>query len=211
MQIGLEQCQGDYVSWAADDGYYMPNSIDVAFKSLEGSTDERTYVIGKYQEGGDGTSVPIVETPHVMNSINYYYVNTHDGSRSRFIPNDCLMVMVGVLPRKLLFEIGGWDASLFEVCPMAFADLSVRIHNMCCPRIFQEERMFRCGHMPGHEGDHGPIHDAQVEHDEPLFRKIYHERASQNRNIIPLDNWKQSPPIWERRFGKVDNIDLRAY
>jgi hypothetical protein len=191
QQIGLVSSQGEYISWAADDGYYYPGSLDLAFASLEGK-DYKTLVVGKYYEGS--------ENPF-MNSRKYYQINTHDGSRSRFIHNDCLMVMVGVVSRQLLIELGGWDAVLFEVCPMAYNDLSVRLFNYGAEFIFQQEIMFRCSHMPGHLGDHGPIHDAQVDFDEPMFRKIYNDPKSVERVSIDLDNWKKSPERWVRRFG----------
>lgn len=190
QQIGLVACTGDYISWAADDGYYYPGSIDLAFKSL-GNAHYQTLVVGKYYEGS--------ENPF-MNSIKYYYINTHNGSRSRYIENDCLMVMVGIVSRQLLLELGGWDCQ-FEVCPMAYNDLSVRFKNYGCSFIFQEEIMFRCSHMPGHLGDHGPIHDAQTQHDEPLFRFIYNNRDALTRSKIDINNWQKVPARWERRFG----------
>jgi len=189
MDIGLENCSGKYITWAADDGYFLGKSLDTAVASLEGK--ENTVVIGKYYEG-------LGNNPF-MNSKSYYYINFHDGSRSRFISNDCLMVMEGVVPAALLRDTGGWDTQ-FEVCPMAFLDLSVRLFRQGCTFIFQEETMFKCSHMPGHEGDHGPVHDAQVEHDEILFRTIYKSENEKGRCKIPLDNWKTSPEVWTRRF-----------
>ena len=189
MDIGLANCTGEFITWAADDGYFLGKSLDTAVASLEGK--DNSVVIGKYYEGaGDNP---------FMNSKSYYYINYHDSSRSQFIDNNCLMVMEGVVPAKLLREMGGWDTS-FEVCPMAFCDLSVRLFRHGAEFQFQEENMFKCSHMPGHEGDHGPVHDAQVEHDEILFRKIYRDENEKERKIIPLDNWKSSPEKWTRRF-----------
>ena len=196
QQIGIINATGDYILWGgADDGYFLGKSVDTAVNSLIGK-DYKTLVIGKYYEGSDNP---------FMNSIRYYYINTHNGSRSRFIDNDCLMFMVGVIPRRLLLEIGGLD-SQFEVLPMAFNDISVRLKNYRCNFIFQEEIMFRCSHMPGHLGDHGPINDAQTINDEPLFRFIYSSRDSMKRDVIDINNWKNVPERWERRFGKDENI-----
>jgi hypothetical protein len=61
--------------------------------------------------------------------------------------------------------------------------------------------MFKCSHMPGHEGDHGPVHDAQVYHDQPIFTLMYWDKDKSQRVMIDLDNWKLSPDRWERRFG----------
>lgn len=195
QQIGLLACSGDYVSWAADDGFYFPGSLDLAFKSVEGK-DYKALVVGKYYEGAvnaDGKNP-------FMDSRKYYLINTHDGSRSPYIANDCLMIMVGIISRQVLLEVGGWDCQ-FEVCPMSYNDLSVRLYNFGCEFIFQQEIMFRCSHMPGHQGDHGPIHDAQTLHDEPLFRKIYATADSLERVKIDLNNHLLVQARWERRFG----------
>lgn len=193
QQMGIIEAQGEYVLWGgADDGYYFPGTVDLALKKLE-TEDYKTLVIGKYYEGS--------ENPF-MNTIKYYKINTHDGSRSKFILNDCLMFMVGVIPRKLLIEIGGLDSEKFEALPMAFNDISVRLANLGAKFIFQEEIMFRCSHMPGHLGDHGPIHDAQIGFDQPMFLKIYNDPESLKRTTIDINNWQKSPERWTRRFGK---------
>lgn len=198
MQIGLINCTGDYITWAADDGFYLDGSLDIAFNKIK-EVGENHVVIGKYYEGGEGLSVVNMPQSHVMNSSNYYKVNFHDSSRSKFISDDCFMIMVGIVSRKVLFDIGGWDCR-FEVCPMAFVDQSVRLFNYGCTFSFQNETMFRCGHMPGHEGDHGPVHDGQVLCDQPLFQQIYGNPESKDRKIINIDNWKESPEKWTRRF-----------
>jgi hypothetical protein len=191
MDIGLENCSGDFITWAADDGYFIGKSLDMAVSSLEGK--EKAVVVGTYTEGS-------ADNPF-MRSKSYYYINYHDGSRNKFIDNDCLMVMEGVIPKALLTEMGGWDTK-FEVCPMAFCDLSVRMFRHGVSFIFQNDPMFKCSHMPGHEGDHGPVHDGQVLHDEPIFKSIYSSEKEINRIKIPLDNWKESPEVWTRRFNK---------
>jgi hypothetical protein len=61
--------------------------------------------------------------------------------------------------------------------------------------------MSQCGHMPGTSGDHAPMHYAQLDHDEPLFRSIYSDPNCVNRIKIDINNWKNSPERWVRRFG----------
>lgn len=193
QQIGLLNTRGKYVSWAADDGVYLPGALEIALNSLKAK--EKTVVVGKYYEGVGG-----IENP-VMNKIDYYYIYTHEASRCKYIPKDCLMIMVGVVERDTLLSVGGWD-SRFEVCPMAYNDLSIRLYNLEYKFLFQEETIFKCFHMPGNTGDHGPIHAAQTQHDTYIFKMIYTQPQSINRKYIPIDNWEKSPARWERRFGK---------
>lgn len=186
QQQALIASTGEYVSWAADDGTFLPCALSIGLKSLY--TENNTVVCGKYNEGAPNPE---------MAEINYYYIATHNASRCAGIPKDCLMLMVAIVPREILIEIGGLDCR-FEALPMAFNDWSIRIYNKGCKFIFQKEQMFTCSHMPGHVGDHGPIHNGQVLHDEPVFRGLY---ASDTKRVnIDINNWKETEEVWKRRF-----------
>ena len=189
QQIGLTHASGEYVLWGvADDGLFRPGVIDLALPKA----GPKIVVVGKYNEG--------VENP-AMADRKYYYINTHDCCRSAYIGNDWLMLMVGVVGRELLCEVGGVDASRFETLPMAFNDLSARLYRHGAQFVLQDEIMFRCTHLPGHMGDHGPVHDGQTLHDEPEFRKIYNDPEAVKRIRIDINNWKLAPARWARRFG----------
>ena len=191
QQRGICAAGGQYILWGvADDGVFFPGSIDKALAKAS----ERTVVIGKYYEGAG-------ENPD-MAADKYYYINTHDCCRSQHIENDNLMFMVGIVDRGTLLDLGGVDAERFEALPMAFNDLSVRMRHAGVEMVLDDKPMFHCTHMPGHEGDHGPIHDGQTLHDEPAFRALYNDPGSLDRIRIDIDNWKRAPARWERRFGK---------
>lgn len=196
QQIGLISSRGDWINWAADDGYFLPQSHDVAFEKLrQVSFDSKYLVMGKYREG-DGDTDP-------MTKDAYYILSNHDVTRIKWINNDYYMLNVGVVSRELLLDVGGWDAENFEVCPMAYNDLAIRLQKYGVKFLIQDELMFKCGHMSGHQGDHGPIHDAQVDFDQPRFRRIYMDNNNfKNRIKIDINNWKLTPEKWIRRFGK---------
>ena len=66
-----------------------------------------------------------------------------------------------------------------------------------------------CNHYVDKTGDHAPIYDAQTFFDKPQFDEIYSVPNAANKRIkIPLDNWKQQPDVWERRFKKNDEGEL---
>ena len=108
---------------------------------------------------------------------------------------------MGLVPRELLLKLGGWDCQ-FEVCPMAYNDLAIRLQRYDVDFIIQDEVMYKCGHMPGLSGDHAPVHNAQIIHDQPLFKRIYTDAKSKERTSVLLNNWQRSPERWGRRFGK---------
>lgn len=194
QQIALLASRGKYITWAADDGVYLPGALDIGFNNLK-DKDNMNLVMGKYIEGADNTYMP-------MSEDKYYNLKNHDASMLKSLPRDCYwMLNVGIVPRQLLIDIGGWDCQ-FEVCPMAYNDLAIRLQNYGVNFIIQNEVMYTCSHMPGHEGDHGPVHDGQVEHDQPLFNEIYRKGTAVSRTKIDINNWGQVPEIWERRFKK---------
>jgi hypothetical protein len=191
QQRGLTQATGTYVTWAADDGVFLPGALDIAFSKVD-KENYKSVVMGKYTEGSGNTA------PMLGNY--YYYLNHHDACNLPYIPKETLMLNVGIVSLKFLTELGGWDCQ-FEVCPMAYNDFAIRAKRDGAEFIIQDALMFKCSHMPGHEGDHGPIHDAQIWHDQPIFTLIYADKEKSGRTVIPLDNWQKSPERWERRFG----------
>lgn len=190
QQQGLMQSQGEYITWAADDGVYLPGSLDESFKILDGE-DYKTVVMGKYLEG---------DTPVNMESNWYYTLCNHDSMKSLpGIPEDSLMLNCGLVSKQLLFELGGWDCFRFQVCPMAYNDFAIRAQKFGAKFIIQSMLMFKCSHEPGMMGTHGPIHVAQTNHDEPVFRGLY--GIIYDRNVIDINNWENTPEKWGIRFG----------
>lgn len=217
QQEGLTKVKGVFVTWAADDGYFLPNALTTAYEKLMTTNtesnetsfmewlgittsgiafDHNILIMGKYYEGNNDGDMP-------MQSNEYYDLNMHDATRGKWIPKPCYMLNVGLVPTVLLNEVGGWDAENFEVCPMAYNDLAIRLQRKGVKFIIQDEMMFTCSHLPGHEGDHGPIHDGQILKDQPKFKNIYGTELCLKRIKIDINNWKQSEVQWSRRFGKT--------
>ena len=193
QQIGLCSAQGEYISWAADDGVYLTGALDIAFRLLEGK-DYKTVVMGKYQEGDR-------KDDH-MEQDKYYILNNHFGSNAAFIPENCWMLNCGVVSRKILLEIGGWDSYKFHTCPPGYNDLAVRLQKYDCKFIIQKEMMFSCSHLPGLLGDHAPIHNIQTMRDEPMFKEIWSHPFYSKRIAVDLKNWIKAPERWTPRFGE---------
>jgi len=193
QQRGLLEANGQYITWAADDGIYMPESLSKALSLIE---DYKTVVVGKYTES---------EHPSpMMWTDEYYILSNHDSSAFKYVPKDYMMLNAGLISRDLLIEIGGWDCQ-FEVCPMAYNDLAIRLQNYGAKFVIPQEIMFKCSHLPGMLGDHGPVHLAQTLHDEPLFKEIYSNVECNKRTVINPENWRNCDAIWERRFD-INNL-----
>lgn len=186
QQIGLLKSIGKYISWAADDGSYRWKALENAIGVLD--KKQNAVVMGKYMEGA--------YNPEMIRN-HYYVLNNHNATAG--LKKQYWMLNCGVVPRQMLIDVGGWDCQ-FEVCPMAYNDLAIRLQDKGIEFIIQCGLMFECSHTPGHQGDHGPIHDAQIDHDEPLFKKLW--KDGKRKSVIPLVNWVDAPERWTRRFGK---------
>jgi hypothetical protein len=191
QQEALIHSTGKWVSWAADDGIYLPNCLDESFELLQGK-DYKTIIVSKYHEG---------DNQQGMDDDKYYLLHTHDTMRLMGVPMPCLLLNCGLVSRQLLMELGGWEASRFQACPISYNDFSIRAFKYGANWILQDKPVFKCSHEPGMTGTHGPIHIAQTQHDQPIFSGIYSN--INDRMVIDIDNWKQSDEVWTIRFGEV--------
>ena len=184
QQQGLLQATGDYITFAADDGIFLPGALDYAMSMAE----ERTIVVGKYLEGNE---------PHLdMEKEDYYRFKYHKAYRINGVPQNGVIFNCGIISRNLICELGGWDCQ-FEATTMAHADLGIRAKKRGAEMVLMDQPMFKCSHQPGKSGDHKPIHEA-MKRDIKTFSKIY---ASPNdRQVINIDNWKNTEEKWRRRF-----------
>lgn len=192
-QIGLINSRGTYICYAADDCKFIPNALDESFNLIK-DRDYKTVVLGKYSEGMENN-------PETLKD-EYYKLSYHAPHKilMQKMGKDYYFVNTGLISRQFMMELGGFDCQ-FEACAIACCDLSVRMQNAGATILLQKGGLFNSTHLAGQLGDHKPIHDAQTEHDHPLFYNIYWNRENYNRTSIPIDNWKQAPARWARRFG----------
>lgn len=199
-QMGLVNAKGDWICYAADDCTFMPGCFDRSFSILsQNRMDHNTVVVGKYLEDVDEVKL---DNP-LMRQDPYWYLNYHTGLNPILTSEmkDYFLINTGVVSRTLMYAVGGWDCQ-FEACAMACVDLSIRLQKYGAHCILQHEPIFKSTHLPMRTGDHGPIHDAQTQHDEPLFFKIWGDIARvKSRITVPLNNYEAYTGRWARRFG----------
>ena len=181
---GLMEATGDFIAHASDDGIFLPGALDYAMSMAE----ERTIVVGKYLEGNE---------PHLdMEKEDYYRFKYHKAYRINGVPQNGVIFNCGIISRNLICELGGWDCQ-FEATTMAHADLGIRAKKRGAEMVLMDQPMFKCSHQPGKSGDHKPIHEA-MKRDIKTFSKIY--AKPNDRQVIDIDNWKNTEEKWRRRF-----------
>jgi len=210
QQEGLCQAKGKWITVVSDDSSWIPGTLDAIFKEM-GDPGYKHITVMKYLEGKEfefpnwyleemEEDMRFKTNYDFMKADKYYFTGTHDSSKMPGISPNSPILSVAITSRKLLEEIGGWDCR-FQSQAMGNIDLAARIMNYGCTFTIEDIVVSKCGYMKQDTGDHGPIHFAQIEDDQPLLDKIYEYETE--RTIINLDNWKESPEIWER--GKKFN------
>lgn len=190
QQLGLIEAKGEYVCFAWDDGLFEPNAIDNMFGLLGRNYGENVAISGKYIEGDIA--------PAYMSDKKYYIINTHDKASSPYIDNSFLLLNTGLISRQILLDIGGFDCR-FESTGISAVDMAIRLQLYGVKVILSDDVVLKCTWLPGDEGDHAPINSA-VEDDFSLLHKKYRQPIFHKRIIIDINNWKEQPEIWLRRF-----------
>lgn len=189
-QIGLLAARGKYVTYFVDDGVYVPGKLMELYNAI-GFDDPVTL---KYGESLDGNSHLAL-----MESDDYYTFQYHPILHIPGIPSMlCKVLSFAAMPTELLKDIGGFD-SQFEHIAMAETDLSVRMEKFGIRINISPEIILKLTWQPAEAGDHAPVHNAQMDHDLPLFLDMYKDDAFKDRTKIDINNWESSPSKWERR------------
>jgi len=190
-QISLMHARGERVLLASDDGYLLPNMIDHLYDTLDelGERQPNHIAVGKYIEG-EGTD---------MEEDWYYYLNNHDFT-SPGIQDDWLLGCYLLLDREYFLEEFGGFNMLFEGSAMACHELAIRIQKFGDARlVLSKKQIAKCDHMPGTSGDHGPMHYAQILHDQPLYRQMIPLLGEEHKKV-DCHAWKDCEAVWNRRF-----------
>lgn len=211
QQQGLEHVEGEYVTVMSDDSVWLPGALDRAFiETIPKLKNYKELIVLKYLEGKefDFPSWYIKQVPpdmqfktnyDFMKHDKYYWSDSHESSNMVGIPYHSPILSCAIFTKKLLFEIGGWRADLFESQAMGNVELAARLMWYGCTYIIQDFISSTCGYYESSTGDHSAIHYAQINHDQPILNKMFKDNSNRNNLIIPMDNWKLTPEVWYRK------------
>lgn len=194
-QIALLNARGSRVLLASDDGYLLPGMLDHLYDTLDllGERKENHIAVGKYIEGSGKD----------MDQDWYYYLNNH-GVKTDGIDDTVMLGCYLLMDREwLLRELGGFNM-IFEGSAMACHELAIRIQKFTNAKLkLSQFQIAKCDHMPGTSGDHGPMHYAQILHDEPTYKNLIPKLTKEELKVDPND-WMNSEAIWSRRFNNIN-------
>lgn len=180
---------GELMMWAADDGIFTKGSISRCVDAHD-SLSRKDGIALKYTEGRNYGGAPMHN--------DYWIAHHHPPMRLTSIPRDFKIILLGMVKLDYFREIGGFDCR-FEHLNMNLHDLSFRIQRD--GGVIHVSDDIVCNHdWNPVEGDHLSVHEAFEKNDLPLFTQLYTSADAQRINI-EYENWKNSPEVWQRRFG----------
>lgn len=193
--IAASLCEGKIYTWMADDCILFENALDQCLDELYAMGDNKKNVlVAKYYEGQEGSTERVTLQP------DSYFKLSGTPAASPHIPADWWLFNIAFVGADLFNFLGGWDCE-FEGTWASHADMAIRAQKFGVNVKMAQVPLFTCDHMPGGTGDHMPIFECQHQHDEPLLRARYHDPYWGNRPVrVEMNNWKNSPSVWTRRF-----------
>ena len=198
--IALSLAEGDIVTWLTDDAMLLPGAIDAHIELLRVmGNDCRNVIVGRYREGSSDHERALVH-PDV------YFQVVGSPASSSHITDGTWLFNVAFVHRQIFDDLGGFDPR-FEGTWCAHTDLAIRAQELIHAHVQMSGiELMVCDHMPGTSGDHRPIHECQLGHDEPLIQSIYRDPdwKSKRKAYIDPSSWKSEQTIWNRRFGQAN-------
>ena len=184
--IALEMVEGEYVTWAADDGTYHPGQLAKIIELHRSFKDDKLVIAMEQTEAGRHYAA------------SNCHINQHEGIKCN-IPDSYVFFPTGLMKTSLYKALGGLDCR-YETHAMAHVDFAIRAQKYGVSVHFHREIVLTLTHMMGSSGDHGPIYRAQTFRDEPLLRQLYRDPSYEPVISIDIHNWRKEPLLWTERF-----------
>jgi len=192
VQVGLMEAQGKLIFIGNDDTVYREDAFDKALDLYNEKCGPKDIMQCTYVEMSEFGGQP---QPNEFWSVAFHGELANLGGTD----TSWRLATEPILHRDYWFEQGGFDCE-WEYMDGSTHDFMFRAQKNGSKIIYSPDYIGDMNWWPGHKGDHGPIHDAMVEHDQKLLSQIW--GTPNDRVKIDYDNWKKTPSVWKRRFPK---------
>lgn len=186
---------GRYICQCSDDGIYFENGLQKAFDSIQ--SDRKKICIVRYTEGENysGQEFPLSYW-NIQHHMGCFGHGTCNGVRPEWDAGPVFMMNL-----EYYREMGGVDCR-FEHLNLNVNDLIYRTYRDGGGTVLSPVQVISSDWVPNQSPNTHPCCGAFHFNDLPLFRFLYNSDEKVNSNPIKIDieNWRQSPEIWARRF-----------
>jgi hypothetical protein len=192
FQIGSLLAEGEYLAWGSDDYLIEEDAIDLTFSLIEKENIKDDGVNLLYSEGPNFTG-----TQHLDSS--YWVAHTHPDLRLPGVKTNWRILGAFMYRTETWYKFGGLDCG-FEHVNMNTHDFGFVIQANGGRLINSPCRVYRANWAPWDNNNKSPIQLAWEENDKPRFVKLYSDPEYPLKRNININNWKDYPSVWGRRF-----------
>ncbi len=194
LQMGTLLAEGEYMTWASDDGTYTPNSLSECLDlySLNGP--------GRHLQHKDGVIIRYWEADNKQGSLpddSYWKAWTHADQRLPGIPEHYYCCPVGLYNTAYYISMGGIDCA-FRHINMNAHSLAFRVQNDGGHFHLSPSCVLECDFDNVRSALHRPLDIAYANIDRPLYMQLYSQPFNPHHKQIPYDSWMRAPTVWER-------------
>ena len=190
-EIGVEAATGTFLYNCVDDGVFYENCIDDALDFFNSKCMDTDIINMRYRESTHATRD---EFP-----LSYWEARPN-GLSFPGVREGWKIALHFLMKKNLYQDLGGIDCA-FEYVNHSIHDLVFRAQAKGSVVHMSPTEGLNCTHYEGTTGDHAPIHNAQLGHDEPLFRQLYEDIYASVRHPVTFTPWHECDAVWSRRFG----------
>lgn len=193
LQLASMFVEGELISWCSDDCRIEPEAFNQAIDVFDRELTENDGMTLLYSEGKDFTGAQH-EDP------TYWIAHTHPDLRLPGVKEEWKIAPIFIYKTKKFYELGGLDCH-FEHVNMNTHDLAFALQAQGGKLINSPVRVFRFNWNPDSQRpDYLPIISAFAQNDRPRLSSIYQNPHASTFRDIKLNNWKNQPSVWGRRF-----------
>jgi hypothetical protein len=208
LQRVLIESDATWLTWASDDGNFVPGAMDRPFESdaigcmfTEGGADPNDPI---WRSGPPYTEVlphmrgPVACNPRLLTDPAWR-IPFHPCNRTPFVSDTWHSLGLGIFKRQLLLDYGGWDIANFETIGVGCLDLAIRLQRGGVNLVYWPHCVQCFGYHLPDDHDHDPIKHAYEQNEGPSYERIYRNPDCVNRIKIPLQRPDPNGK-WARRF-----------
>ena len=208
--IGMCSATGRLVTNGLDDAVFYPDALDNTIDLYDSFNNPKELLLIRYREG-PGFGGPYLEDSYYIAKTSYHTRAILAGQPAHVIagivpfedlniPDDYKQGAQIMLSKEYFMDIGGYDCR-FEHLAWASHDFCYRVQrdggavDLSTVEVLNLDQI-----LDMLAPIRIPIETANNKYDGPLLKQMQQDPNIVNRIKIDIDNWKESPEVWARRF-----------
>lgn len=192
-QLTVLVSSGRLMTFSIDDGFYLPDALNKSVDLLN-QKNHKDAVVMRYKEGAG-----FINNPNAPSFPDEYWNACFhlDPNHTKFKP-DWKIAPQPMLRLDYFYELGGINCLRYSAMSFGTWSLCGRLQDDGGIFYLSPEVCMLADNYGATGHDHKPIFDVHSgDHHQFLT-----ERQINPQIKINFDNWKDSPEVWNKRFGK---------